>query len=569
MSYLVLARKWRPRTFEEVIGQKHVTRVLQNAIRLNRVAHAYLFSGPRGVGKTSVARILAKALNCEKGPTPTPCCECSLCREIAAGKSADVLEIDGASHRGIDSIRSLQESIGYKPIRGRFKIYIIDEVHMLTVEAFNALLKTLEEPPPHVRFIFATTEAHRVPSTVLSRCQRFDFRRISTGEISSHLERIIEAEQVRVDPSVLDAIAVEADGSLRDAQTLLEQVIAFHGEDISDDELLKLLGMVDRTSLLNVLTAIASGNRKTCIKLAQEIYESGCDEVKFLNRLLDLVHRLLIIKMMDFAPGNTSGDRLMMSDHEMAVLSDLAQKLPVETIEIYYQILLRGVELAKRSSQPHFVLEMILLRMANAPYALQMPDLIKTVKKIAERKIPDFPGKQFLSKEHVNLRVIEPEPEIAPELDRGKSAITLDSIPANWEQFLSWLSSHDPVLHVQVSKSAVRPGDKANELILSVMPIYGESLRKGPSHDRLIDSLENFFGISNIILTVEEDAQLARNDRETQRQIDPKKIEREVMSHPLVREILELFNGSIVDVRMNAYSESCDVCDTDDSDYED
>lgn len=550
MSYLVLARKWRPQKFEEVVGQSHVTRVLRNAIRLGRVAHAYLFSGPRGVGKTSVARILAKALNCENGPTPDPCGTCNRCREIAAGKSSDVLEIDGASHRGIDSIRSLQESIGYKPVKGKFKIYIIDEVHMLTTEAFNALLKTLEEPPPHVFFIFATTEVHRVPATVLSRCQRFDFRRISTRDIISHLEHIVSSENLSIAPSILDAIAAEADGSLRDAQTLLEQVIAFQGEDISEAELLKLLGMVDRTSLLNVMKAVVDGDRKSCLRLSQEIYESGCDEVKFINRLLDLAHRLLIIKMMNVDSSPLPQEKLRMSDYEFSFLENLGKRLSIETVEVYYQILIRAMELAKRSSQPHFVLEMTLLRMANVPSLLEMPALLRAAKEIMNRPggiLKEVP----VDRSGCNTSMMEyREVSALPKTHK-----TVDDIVKEWSNFLKWLSSEDPILHVQIAGSVVRQGYKANEVVLSVIPVYGENLRKGPSRERLMTALEGFFKIRDLIITVEDNEELAISIKQNNNHTDIKRVEKEMFNHPLVREILELFNGSIVDVRMNAYSQ--------------
>jgi len=553
MSYLVLARKWRPQNFEEVIGQSHVTRVLQNAIRFNRIAHAYLFSGPRGVGKTSVARIFAKALNCEKGPSPHPCGNCSQCKEIAAGKSADVIEIDGASHRGIDSIRSLQESIGYKPIKGRFKIYIIDEVHMLTMEAFNALLKTLEEPPPHVHFVFATTEVHRVPSTVLSRCQRFDFRRIPTKDISLHLGRIVEAEQVSISPLIIEAIAVEADGSLRDAETLLEQVIAFHGEGVEDEELLKLLGIVDRTTLINVLKAVIDGDRKTCLQLAQEIYESGCDEVKFLNRLLDLVHRLLIVKTMEDGSPIIKG-RSNISEHEFEILADLAKKLVPEMLDIYYQILIRGIELARRSSQPHFVLEMTLLKMASAPNALFMPDIIKSVRALAE-------GKRELQ---VPIEISAHQEQVAQKIETLKfqpdetlpTPRSIDDIVAEWRQFLNWLSSYDQVLHAKLANSIAQKGQKDKELIVSVMPVYGEVLKTETSQEQIKKALLKFFGTSELTLNIKEDSNISQNTKQTQKNSETNRMRREIETHPLVMEVLELFNGSIVDVRVDAYSEN-------------
>ena len=233
MAYQVLARKWRPQTFEEVMGQEPITRTLQNALTAGRVAHAFLFSGPRGVGKTSVARILAKALNCEAGPTPHPDNTCQLCQEITNGSSLDVLEIDGASNRGIDEVRDLREKIKYLPAQSKYKVYIIDEVHMLTKEAFNALLKTLEEPPAHAVFILATTEPHKVPVTILSRCQRYDFRRIPTGVIQAHLAKLAEQEGWNIDPEGLALVARAAEGGLRDAQGFLDQVVTFGGDGVS------------------------------------------------------------------------------------------------------------------------------------------------------------------------------------------------------------------------------------------------------------------------------------------------------------------------------------------------
>ncbi len=248
MSYQVLARKWRPQNFDEVVGQEHITRTLKNALELGRVAHAFLFSGPRGVGKTSVARILAKALNCSNGPTPTPCNQCQSCLEITQGHSLDVLEIDGASNRGIDEVRELRENIKYLPARGGYKVFIIDEVHMLTKEAFNALLKTLEEPPAHAIFVMATTESHKVPVTILSRCQRYDFKRLSTAAIQAHLAQMANREGWQLSPEGLQLIAQEAEGGMRDAQGLLDQVITFGGPEVSPPEIARILGVTDRRS---------------------------------------------------------------------------------------------------------------------------------------------------------------------------------------------------------------------------------------------------------------------------------------------------------------------------------
>ena len=237
MSYQVLARKWRPQSFEEVIGQKHVVKTLQNAIVHNRIAHSFLFAGQRGVGKTSIARILAKALNCQEGPTAQPCGNCNSCKEITGGNSIDVLEIDGASNTGVDDVRELRESVKYVPSKSRYKIYIIDEVHMLSNSAFNALLKTLEEPPAHVIFMFATTEPHKIPATVLSRCQRFDLRRISLEAIVKQLNEITSGEKIKISEQGLRWIAREAEGSMRDAQSILDRVISYAGEKISDEDI--------------------------------------------------------------------------------------------------------------------------------------------------------------------------------------------------------------------------------------------------------------------------------------------------------------------------------------------
>ena len=277
MAYEVLARKWRPQKFDDVVGQEHVTQTLKNAIKGDRVAHAYLFVGPRGVGKTSTARIFAKALNCEKGPTATPCDQCDSCKEIMAGNNLDVLEIDAASNTGVDNVRDLRDNVRYAPSRGPFKIYIIDEVHMLSTAAFNALLKTLEEPPKHVKFVFATTEPQKVPATILSRCQRFDLRRISVKDIVKRLTEVAEAEKIEIDEDAMLAIARGAEGGLRDAESSLDQLIAFRGKNIGEEDVLSVFGLVARHALDELAVAVLKGNIVAAIKLVAEMDESGKD----------------------------------------------------------------------------------------------------------------------------------------------------------------------------------------------------------------------------------------------------------------------------------------------------
>ena len=296
MSYEVFARKYRPQTFDDLVGQAHVSRTLKNAVAQNRLAHAYLFVGPRGIGKTSTARILAKSLNCEKGPTITPCGICDNCREIAAGNSLDVIEIDGASNRGIDDVRELRDNVRYAPAKGRYKIYIIDEVHMLTKEAFNALLKTLEEPPPHVKFIFATTEPDKVLPTILSRCQRFDLHRIPANLIAQHLQFIAGKEKITLEPAAAHAIARGAEGGLRDAESMLDQLVAFCGEKISENDVLSVFGFTSEQTVVDLMGHILRAETPEAIDLLHQQSESGKDMMRLMSNLIAYLRDLLVFK---------------------------------------------------------------------------------------------------------------------------------------------------------------------------------------------------------------------------------------------------------------------------------
>ncbi|MBF0477991.1 MAG: DNA polymerase III subunit gamma/tau [Candidatus Omnitrophica bacterium] len=303
MSYIVFARKYRPQTFKEVIGQDHITEIMEKAIAANKVAHAYLFTGPRGVGKTSCARILAKSLNCEKGPTITPCGQCTSCIEITKGSSFDVLEIDGASNRGIDEIRNLRENVKYASGYARYKIYIIDEVHMLTSEAFNALLKTLEEPPEHVKFIFATTEPNKVPSTILSRCQRFDFKRILLKTIVEILEDICKSEHLGIDQDALYAIAKAAQGGLRDALTVLDQVSALSDKQINAHDVTSMLGLVETELLFSITDALAKNDCSTALEILDQIIDKGKDIRQMSKDLIEHFRHLMILRIGETALG--------------------------------------------------------------------------------------------------------------------------------------------------------------------------------------------------------------------------------------------------------------------------
>ena len=377
MSYLVLARKWRPQVFEEVVGQRPITQTLQNAISQNRVAHGFLFTGARGVGKTSTARILAKALNCEQGPRINPCNQCSSCQEISSGTSMDVIEIDGASNRGIDEIRELRENVRYTPAKSRYKIYIIDEVHMLTREAFNALLKTLEEPPPHIIFVFATTEPHKIPATILSRCQRYDFKRIPMREILGSLKKIIDEEKVQISQRALLSIAQESEGSLRDAQSLLDQVISYGGKEIREEDIVEVLGLIDRKILNDTIDAIAGRNPERCIEMIERVYHYGVDLQHFCRELLQYLRHLILIKVSQHPEG-----LMELPEEEMEILKKQAEKFEFDQLNHLFNLLLKGEEKIAQSTFPRTMLEMTLIRMATFRPLVPIDDILKKLEEL-------------------------------------------------------------------------------------------------------------------------------------------------------------------------------------------
>ena len=383
MSYQVLARKWRPQNFDEVVGQEHITRTLKNALELGRVAHAFLFSGARGVGKTSVARILAKALNCVHGPTPTPCNQCPSCQEITQGHSLDVLEIDGASNRGIDEVRELRENIKYLPARGEYKVFIIDEVHMLTKEAFNALLKTLEEPPAHAIFVMATTDPHKVPVTILSRCQRYDFKRLSTAAIQEHLMRLTEREGWQLSPEGLQLIAQEAEGGMRDAQGLLDQVVTFGGASVSAPEIARILGVTDRALLLQTLEAILHRRGATLLEIIAACHDHGHDLRRFYQDLLFFGRHLVIASL-----GPECRHLADIADQEWENLQKLARQTSLAHLFNLLTTLLKGEEELRRSPLPRLSLEILLLKLVSLEPLLDLPDWLERLANLESRLGP-------------------------------------------------------------------------------------------------------------------------------------------------------------------------------------
>jgi DNA polymerase-3 subunit gamma/tau len=376
-GYVVIARKWRPATFDEVIGQDHVTRTLKNAITGNRVAHAYLFTGPRGVGKTTVARVLAKSLNCTEGPTITPCGKCAACTEIAQGTSMDVIEIDGASNRGIDEIRNLRESVRYASVGGKKKVYIIDEVHMLTQEAFNALLKTLEEPPPHVVFVFATTQPLKVPQTIVSRCQRFDFRRIPASRIAERLKQICDAEGFKCDDTALALISQRAEGSMRDAQSMLEQVLAFSGGSATEEDIRPIMGLRGSEIVSEMTRAIIGGDQAGVIRLLGDAFDRGVDPLDLVVSLTEWI-RFLVIASID----SGSRELLSLTDEMRQDLKDEIEGVTTEHLLSLLAMIADADSNLKRASHQRYLLESVILRMANVKAIAKISGVIDMLKKM-------------------------------------------------------------------------------------------------------------------------------------------------------------------------------------------
>jgi DNA polymerase III subunit gamma/tau len=375
MSYQVIARKWRPQTFNDLVGQQHVTETLANAIKNNRVAHAYIFSGARGVGKTTAARILAKALNCLKGPTPAPCGECDSCKEIAAGTSLDVIEIDAASNRGIDQIRELREMVRYAPAASRSKVVILDEAHMLTGEASNALLKTLEEPPDRVIFVMATTQPEDLVDTIRSRSQHFHFRALTFAEISGRLEEIAQKENLKIEPGARAVIARMAEGSLRDALSLLEQARAFCGDNIPDKEVRDLLGVVSEDALDELVGAIAEGSSDRALGLVHTFQKEGRNLQHFCREAIRHVRNLLIARVC-----GPESDLLAATPDQRPALEKAAARFSEEDLTRFFQILLQTDDDLRRKPDPRVHLEMGLLRLINASRLAPMEELLAELK---------------------------------------------------------------------------------------------------------------------------------------------------------------------------------------------
>ena len=392
MSYIVFARKYRPQTFDDVVGQSHITTTLRNAIAQSRVAHAYLFAGPRGVGKTTTARIFAKALNCEKGPAADPCNKCGSCKEITQGSSLDILEIDGASNRGVEEIRSLRENVKFAPSKGRFKIYIIDEVHMLTAEAFNALLKTLEEPPPHVIFVFATTAPHKVPPTILSRCQRFDFRRIATRDILENLKKIVKDEGVGVKDEALGLIAKYGDGSMRDAQVVLDQITSFSEGKVGVEDVTKILGIVDDEVLFGLSGAIKDKDAGRALSMIDRMVNEGKDTVQVVLGLIEHFRNISVAKVSADADSliDAGPDRIARYRAE-------AERFTIEEVLYIIYTLSNTLDFIRKSTLARIPFEAAMVKLTEIPSILRLEELLSRVEALQKGASPAKPVRPVAS----------------------------------------------------------------------------------------------------------------------------------------------------------------------------
>ncbi len=574
MSYLVLARKWRPQRFEEVVGQQHITKTLQNAISQKRVAHAFLFTGARGVGKTSTARILAKALNCEKGPQITPCDRCANCQEITHGTSMDVIEIDGASNRGIDEIRELRENVRYTPAKSRYKIYIIDEVHMLTKEAFNALLKTLEEPPPHIIFVFATTEPHKVPATILSRCQRYDFKRIPFREVAGSLKRIVEEEKIQISPRGLLSIARESEGSLRDAQSLLDQVIAYAGKTIRDEDIAEVLGLIDQKILSDTIEALARRDVERCLEVVEHVYHFGYDLQHFCRELLQYLRNLILIKVSQHPEG-----LMELPKEELELFREQAGKFEFDQLNYLFSLLLKGEQEIAQSIFPRTMLEITFIRMATLRPVLPIDEMLKKLEAL-ENKEPVRERREekpsSASGRDIDLEGIgrAKEQEEAPpkrqekineekafeEKERLTKEEEFSGIPARtwgetWKGLVDFTRAKNPILGSFLALgNLARLTEEKIEIGFERDSFHYERMLEKENRSQLELICQEYLQrkIKVIVSTLNQGigtkGRVSFGDEEaTDNELEKKKLEKGREEDPIIQEALRLFNGKIVE----------------------
>jgi DNA polymerase-3 subunit gamma/tau len=577
MAYLVLARKWRPQRFEDVVGQDHVTTTLRNAIVQGRLAHAFLFSGPRGVGKTTVARLLARALNCGEGPTAEPCGTCGSCTDIAGGNALDVVEIDGASNTGVDNIRELNEAVRYRPAAGRFKIYIIDEVHMLSTAAFNALLKTLEEPPEHVKFIFATTEVQRLPPTVVSRCQRYEFKRIPMPELLERLRRIVADEKIEASDAALFDLAREADGSMRDAQSLLDQVIVFAGKTIGEAEVRGALGVADRSVLYRVTEAILTREPAGCLTAVDELHRYGYEVGQFMRDLVRQLRHLTVAALFKETP-ELPALLTDLPDAEVQETMRQSALRPADDLQRLFRLAQASVEEIRKGVLPTVLLEMTLVKMATLPEGVPVDQLIARLEAMERRLAggggdpPGRSGERPASPPRPATappapptrpaaplapagppRAATPPPAAAPSSTPAPPAATAAVAPAavgaGWPGFIAAAQSK---ISLKVYLAGSRPLDESDDVLhIGVENELAVRALKDPDNIAVLQelALRSYGGPRRVVLSVAkapaEEIALRQAAEDARRREISERAERSVS----VRAAIDILGGEVTEVR--------------------
>ncbi|MGV1098178.1 DNA polymerase III subunit gamma/tau [Thiovibrio sp. JS02] len=571
MSYLVLARKWRPQNFDDVVGQQAVVRTLRNALRRNRVAHAMLFSGVRGVGKTTLARLMAKALNCRQGEPDVPCNQCESCLEVMAGSAIDLHEIDGASNRGIQEIRELKENIRFFPSKGRYKIIIIDEVHMLTTEAFNALLKTLEEPPAHVYFMFATTELHKIPITILSRCQRYELKRVPFAELVAFFGRIAEQEGVAISGLALEMIGREAEGSVRDGLSLLDQIFSFGGDQVRDEDVVQVLGLVDRAVFENLARALLAGDLAGCLDIFEKGHAAGMDLKRFANDLLGFFRALLVCKV-----AGRPEDLLDVSDRELASLKEIAAASSQETLYNYFNLLLKGVEEMQYSSRPRMAMEMAFIRASQAGQIVPVTALLGRLDALLAGAAPlppapvAVPGQGVVAAEPAPCFTPGFSPAPAPEPPAAQKKTESSGAPVtagaeapadpqaahvpsgrqvrrHWEEFIEYVKERKRWM-AHVLRLCASAKDEGGELLLKFDdPSDCKVLQEHDNLKLLTEFAQDFFQHAfKVVFSVRG----SKTDGEAGEDGESPVEERRALANdPLVRMATEIFGGQVGSIR--------------------
>lgn len=562
MSYLVLARKYRPQTFEAVVQQDHVTQTLSNAISSGRVAHAILFSGPRGTGKTTIARILAKAMNCKSGPRPVPCNVCRSCTEITAGNCADVFEIDGASNNSVDQVRELRDNIKYMPAYSPHKIYIIDEVHMLSTAAFNALLKTLEEPPAHVLFFFATTEPHKIPITILSRCQRYDLRRIDLRALVGHLTRLCAAEAIDFPEESLWLIAREAGGSMRDALSLLDQMISCADGPIRHEYVLDLLGAVDTQTLFRLSDAVLAQNISALLDILDRAYARGRDLKKLYADLITHFRNLLVIKV----AGNPAA-LVNLSSQEIETARAQVQSVSAAVLTQTLDLMMREEQAVRYAAQPRLALEMAFIRLGVLKPALSIEQLIAGLDALrkdffvqcgekigvslpAQARMPEGSPLEKAAAESQKVPVAA-QPDAVPAVSQtgpSETGETAESLGRAWQDILRRISNEYPALAPNLSVSSAKTlSNEMIEIEVSGSKFNLNMVQREKSRNVLAKVCSDYFGRP---LRVEIHAGAIETAEKEERKEEATQLKDEALRHPLIEEAVEIFDGKVVDVKL-------------------